>query len=250
MGHTMADLPTSIAYSARQTVRLLGSAPASPIHTVLRSLLMPRLRAMLAAGRLYPQTQNALSFFDLMDVRFVTAFRMRGVKLRTLRAVIDAMMARLATPHPFVRQSAYSFCADGMLFRETLLESAIEKGDQSLSALLSAPSSGYDVIRRELLAGLKFDKETRLIRSWTPRPKRFPGIVIDPQAAGGQPAGQSGVSTARLHAAWKAEKRDVVAVARLYRLDIADVLEAVRFEEALGEKLTVASPGGHECAAS
>lgn len=236
IGGAIADPPAAVAYSARQAARLIGFAPATHIYPALRSLLLPRIRAALAPGRRDPASPDALSFLDLLQVRFVAALRMRGAKLRPLRAAIDAMMDRLATPHPFVRQAAYSFCTDGMLFRETFLESAIATGDQRLSALLSETTGGYDALVRELVTGVEFDKETRLIRSWAPRPKQFPAILVDPRVAGGQPAGPSGVPTARLRAAWKAERREAAAVARLYGLARADVLEAIRFEELLGAK--------------
>lgn len=56
-------------------------------------------------------------------------------------------------------------------------------------------------------------------------------------AAGGHPAGPSDVPTARLYAAWKTERQDAAAVAELYGVSRADVLEAVRFIESLGERL-------------
>lgn len=164
---------------------------------------------------------RALSFLDLQEVRFVNAFRRRGVGWKTLRLAHERAQALVRKSRPF---STGRFWTDG---RTILLELA-----QKDAALL-------DIIKNQLaltkiiepyLSQLDLE-EDQAIRWWPMGKNR--SVVVDPKRNFGQPiVSKEGVPTVVLAKAHHAE-RSVATVARWFKVEQRSVRDALKFERRL-----------------
>ena len=157
----------------------------------------------------------AVSFHNLMELRFVALFHGAGVKLREIRAIMNEVRDTLQHPHPFATYTVFK--TDG---RKIVAQIGRKNGIDNM------------VVMRTLKNGVIYDPVGDAI-SWRPRRKIAPNVVIHPVFSFGQPILQeSHIPTATLAAAAKAE-RSTKAAAWLYELPEKLVREAVRFEQEL-----------------
>lgn len=165
----------------------------------------------------------ALGFLDLMEVRFVDAFRKHGVSLQMIRRASQRAAEMVGRDHPFCTKS---FRTDG---RSIFADIVQETGEESLVDVVKSQFAFRQVLDPYLF-GLEFDQED-LVRWWPMAPKRR--IVIDPERAFGQPiVAREGVPTAVLAQSCNAEG-SVEAVAQWYDVDVRSVRDAVEYEEQL-----------------
>ena len=146
------------------------------------------------------------------------------------------MKLEFKTPHPFATDQVHLEADKADVFLVVMRESAKEERDR---ALLSLTTDNYvleEIIKRNLVPGITFDRETHVARKWTPRPRQFPMIIIDPRVAYGQPIVPSGVPTSALLAAWEADG-DYDEVAFWHKVNSSEVHQAVEFEKLLDEQL-------------
>jgi uncharacterized protein (DUF433 family) len=222
-----ADLVAGGIYTIPETARLTGV----PIYSIRRwtcgysfrrggttrwspPLLKPQLNPI--GGVL------ALSFLDLQEIRFLHAFRQRGVSWYWLRAAHDCAQRRIGHDHPF---STGRFRAAG---REILTEVVTSGRDRALENIVSNQLVFARVIA-PYLRGLEF-KDDVAVR-WFPRRDRR--VVIDPARSFGQPVvANGGVPTSVLIRSYRAE-RSFERVGRWYDVDAASVRAAVAFEHRL-----------------
>lgn len=168
----------------------------------------------------------ALGFLDLMEVRFVNAFREHGVGWKEIRMAATEARRLFKQNHPF---AAKRFLTDGKKIFADIVE---ETGEKRLLQLSRSQYAFRQVISPSLHAGLDFSADTELVERWWPLGKRRP-IVIDPDRAFGQAiVHREGVPTAVLANALRVEK-SVNRVAALYDVESRVVRSAVRFEEKL-----------------
>jgi len=168
-----------------------------------------------------------LGFWDLMEARFVHHFREQGVSLQSLRRAAETARAELKQDHPFATSNV-KFLTDR---KEVFLKTAKDLRDNMLLNLVTKQFAMYEVLEEVLAKGVEFDPSSGLASRWTPKPKEFPAIVVDPLVAYGQPAiDREGVPTDALYAAWKAEGGNIRAVSDWYEVDEALVRQAVEFE--------------------
>lgn len=170
----------------------------------------------------------ALGFLDLMEVRFVDAFRRHGVSWKAIRLAAERACEILGRDHPF---STFSFQTDGKtIFAEILREAPREP------ALLDLVRSQYafrQVLAPYLYRGLEFSKDDVPVR-WRPMP-RNDHVVLDPKRQLGRPIVDSeGVPTAVLMNAYRVEE-SYDRVAQWFEVEPRSVMAAVRFEEYLGK---------------
>jgi uncharacterized protein (DUF433 family) len=168
----------------------------------------------------------ALSFLDLIEVRFIDAFLRQGVKWREIRAAATAASRMLANSHPF---SSHSFITDGKNIFAEIVNSTT---DPDLIQLSKQQYVIREVLEPSLLRGLEFKKDI-LVR-WRPRGGADP-VILDPQRAFGRPIVEiSGVPTHVLACAFEAEggeqENAEVIVARHYDVSKKEVMAAVKFE--------------------
>ena len=165
----------------------------------------------------------ALSFRDLMEMRFIDAFLRQGVTWPEIRRVIEMGAELFQTTHPFCTNR---FRADG---RE--LFARVDAGiDSQLIHVIKNQAVFADVIR-PFLKGVEFADGGAPAR-WWPMPDRK-HVVLDPERSFGKPiVDKEGVPTHILAAA-SDSFGDIADVARWYRVSISSVRAAVRFEQSL-----------------
>ena len=163
---------------------------------------------------------EAVSFMDLIEIRFVDAFRKHGVGWKVIRAAAEYAGERYKMKHPFTNRK---FRTDGKsIFEETL------------SKLLNTYSQQYtfkEIITPSLFSGIEFSDDDIAMR-WFPL-EHSKVIVIDPQRNFGKPIlNKEGIPTRAIAETFKAEK-NYKRVAKLYEISPASVKTAISFESRL-----------------
>jgi hypothetical protein len=168
---------------------------------------------------------DGIAFHDLLEIRFVHAFRQHGVSLQTIR--LASRMARdlFKTPYPFTSRR---FQTDG----RTIFASAMEEtGETGLLDLVKRQYAFRKIIEPSLYQGIEFNQDQMATR-WYPSP-RSKAVVLDPKLSFGKPIVSDGaVRTAILYDAFLAEGNKNF-VAKLYEVPVAAVDAAIAFEEGL-----------------
>lgn len=169
------------------------------------------------------QEVEGISFHDLLEVRFVAAFRKHGVSLQTIRSA--SQHARLLFDHPYPF-TCKRFQTDG----RTIFAQAIkETGETQFLDLVKKQYAFQQVVEPSLYKGIEFDN-TELASRWYPL-DRSKAIVLDPRVAFGKPMVTEGhVRTSILYEAFKAEGSKPF-VAKLYEVSVNAVEAAILFEE-------------------
>jgi uncharacterized protein (DUF433 family) len=170
-------------------------------------------------------TSPILTFADLIEIRFLDAFRQKGVSTKALRIASQRAKELLGRHHPF---STQIFKSDG---RTILAEITKETGDRALLDILSDQFVFETVIASYLYAGLDFNELKEPARWWPLGKDRT--VVIDPRRAFGAPIiARTGVPTKILNSAVNAEQ-SVEFVAKWYGVEVQEVTDAVDFETKL-----------------
>lgn len=164
----------------------------------------------------------AVSFRDLMEVRFVQFFLSSGVSWKVLREAASYAAHVVNSGHPF---STYKFKTDGRrIFADFVAEC------RTLLDLSARQYTFPEVIDPFLYQGLEFEEGGPA--RWFPV-KGNRTIVIDPAIGFGQPTiTPDGVPTAILANAARVE-RSVSRVAKWYRVPVKAVQAAVEYERQL-----------------
>lgn len=169
---------------------------------------------------------RALGFLDLLEVRFVAAFKQHGVSLQAIRAASRFAREYFQSSHPF---ACKSFKTDGRsIFAEVIEKERLE--DDVLIDLVKRQYAFREVISPSLYRGIQYGEEGRPL-SWRPGGSRH--IILDPNRAFGKPIdSESGVPTEVIYHSFLAEG-DVETVARIYEVKARAVRDAIAFEERL-----------------
>ena len=163
-------------------------------------------------------------FRDIMEVRFLSAFRQAGVSWPTIRRVANKVHQHIKHTHPFATRV---FRTDG---RHILLE-LISK-DEKDHRLVNIISDQYEwdrVVAALLVAEkVEFSDASEPIRWWPLGPHRQ--VVVDPARSFGAPiVPHEGVQTYVLARA-QALENDVDFVAHWYNVEPDAVRDAIDFE--------------------
>jgi uncharacterized protein (DUF433 family) len=176
-------------------------------------------------GQVYGKT--AVSFHNLMELRFVALFHNAGIRLQEIRAIMSEARRSLDHPHPFATKIVFRH--DG---RKIVAEIARKNGVKNIYDLRSRNYEMHPVVMKSLRDDVIYDPAGEAT-AWRPRRKIAPNVVVHPVFSFGQPILQhSHIPTATIAAAAKAEK-SARAAAWLYEVTEGEVREAVRFEQAL-----------------
>lgn len=168
----------------------------------------------------------ALGFLDLLEVRFVDAFRQRGVTWKTLRAAAEKARNLFDTTHPF---STRRFKTDGRSIFAQLVNEAT--GEPALIDIVKTQYA-FNKVLEPFLHGLEFDESDQAFRWWPLGLKR--SVVIDPQRSFGQPiVNKEGVPTSILARAFYAAEESVAAITGWYEVAPRSVRDAVEYEQKL-----------------
>jgi uncharacterized protein (DUF433 family) len=214
-------------YSLPQAAALLGIHPArlrgwvcGKSHAKGRPLIRSELPN--AGGRI------ALSFVNLIEAKFIETFASKGVSVLSMRYMAEEAERFLNHPHPFATD--WIFKTDG---KKIFVEAAEKADDPCLYDLKGHNFAMHGILAQEFKEGVQFSANG-LADAWYPRTDIAPHVRVSPKVSFGSPAlRESGVPTQALFAAFLAENRDARTVGAWFDVSEDDVLEAVRFEEAL-----------------
>lgn len=214
-------------YTVKQAARLLGVDRAQRIYGWISGY------SSSAAGPVIKRDYDPLggsqivSFWDLMEIRFLEHFRRQGVPLQTLRKAAASARATLGSDHPFALSNV-RFLTDR---KKIFLQTAKEENDRKTLDIVSNQYEMYETIENILAKGVAFDPISALAVVWHPMRDDCPDVVVDPRVAFGRPSIEgAGVPTSALFRSWKAEGGDHDRVARWFNVDRAAVEQAVTFE--------------------
>ncbi|AZO15367.1 DUF433 domain-containing protein [Mesorhizobium sp. M2A.F.Ca.ET.043.05.1.1] len=225
-----ADLFGVGSYTIQEAARLIRT-PAINISRWMKGYSYRRKGQLHTSSPLWETQwpadndgQIEIGFRDLIELRFVKAFTEAGVGLLAIRNCLAFARQLVNDDRPF---STRRFRTDG---KTIFLESAKLAGGEEMLDLKRRQYVFGQVIERTFK---DMDIEHDAVARWRP----FNGkdsIVVDPTRAFGQPiVATSGVPTIVLAQAVEAEGSQE-RVARLFEVSLADVKDAVRFENALG----------------
>jgi len=178
------------------------------------------------------EDEPALSFHDLLEVRFVDAFRRHGVSLQAIRVAAARARELVDTHYPF---TCRQFQTDGRtIFGDIVDELSDAEDRKKLLDLVKRQYVFRDVVAPSLYKGIEYDQDGDALR-WFPN-ARDRHIVLDPERVFGKPIlTDYAVPTETIAAAVEAEG-NARKVARLYELPLNDVHRAVRFEQGLAQR--------------
>lgn len=165
--------------------------------------------------------QIALSFLDLMEIRFIGAFREHHVSWRAIREAAELACEMFNDGHPFTRRQ---FRTDG----KRIFQQIDDRGDVKLFDMNRRSWVFNGIVGPSLYRGVEFSHDQ--ISRWFPMfPRKT--VMLDPELSFGRPVvAKSCVPTDVLAAAAKAEESPS-KVARWYGTTTAEVRAAVDFEE-------------------
>ncbi len=165
----------------------------------------------------------ALSFLDLIEVRFVDAFLSHGVTWRVLRLSHARAREITGTGHPFCTRA---FRTDG---KSVFTEVSRNLGESAILDLFQN-QFGFMRVISPYLKGLEF--EDQVVTRWWPLGRTQP-VVIDGTRSFGQPiVFKEGVPTAVLSRAYLVED-SVERVANWFEVEKRSVRAAIKFESQL-----------------
>jgi uncharacterized protein (DUF433 family) len=229
-------------YSAGEGLRLLNFSRPGIAHTdpVSRTTIARWLRGYehgeaerpANKGRSPPLWQPdylndddliEISFRDLIELRFVKAFRDIGLSLTTIRECYQRAAQKVDNDRPF---STQRFRTDG----KTIFLEITEGLTEGKLVDLRRRQNVFKTIVEPSLRDLEFEAE--MVARWFPFGINKRSIIIDPMRSFGQPIVGAGVPTKTLANALKVEG-SIEVVAALYDVPKGDVRSAVDFERRL-----------------
>ena len=171
--------------------------------------------------------KTAVSFANLIELRFIARFMAAGVGLREIRAIMHEAKDTLSHPHPFATKIIFK--TDG---RKIVAAIARRNGLDLIYDLRSKNYEMPSVVMKSLKDDVVFDPEGEAI-AWTPRPKIAPNVIVHPKFSFGRPILKaSHIPTATIAQALKIEGNRQF-VADTYEIPIKHVREAADFERSL-----------------
>ena len=173
--------------------------------------------------------KTAVSFANLMELRFVARFADAGVRLNEIRKIMNEVRELIRHPHPFATNTVFK--TDG---RKIVAEIARKHG---LNLVYDLHSKNYEmqpVILKSLKENVVFNLKGEAVE-WTPRPDIAPNVIVHPRIAFGHPVlRRSRIPTETIAKAVKVEG-SAGFVASIFDISERHVREAVKFEEYLAK---------------
>ena len=211
-------------YSPRQAARLLGSSPQDILRWTRGS--GPQEPLWKAYYQFLDDTTE-ISFLDLVELRIVRALRVAGISLQAIRYAIEDAQKRFNIDRPL---SSVQFKTDGT----EILMDAVEHDGELVS--LSKKQPGQKVFSRlvaQSVSGLQF--ENSRVTRW--RPEQTKHVIIDPERSFGDPIlDDGGISTSVLFQEFE-RFGDYKYLSRLYEIEVAQIRDAVSFEDRLNHSV-------------
>lgn len=173
--------------------------------------------------------REAVSFSNLLELRFVAVFAAAGLDLRKIRRVFKEAKETLDHPHPFATSRCkVTFGTDGGKILAT-----ITLGDRVV--IYDLESRNYEiteVVQALLRDDVVYDPDGDAV-AWFPRKEIAPHVVVSPAMSFGRPVlVDSGVPVETIAHAVRVEGNEEI-VSSLYEVPLEQVHEAVLFEQEL-----------------
>lgn len=169
----------------------------------------------------------AISFRNLMELRFIAVFESEGVKFRRIRRVMDEVREITTQPHPFATDIIFK--TDGRKIVGELINKATGR---MIYDLESHNFEIADVVYKSLNQDVHYDFNGQA-QFWIPRRYIAPNVIVHPRFAFGAPIIKtSGIPTRAIADAVASENSDR-SVADAFDRPLREIREAVRFEQAL-----------------
>ena len=221
-----ADLSKTGIYGVREAARLIGVSDQK-----VRAWVdgWPRVgkSAVIENDLGWVDDRWALSFANLMELRFVAFFTSAGVHLSEIRAIMNEARAEMKRPHPFATDRVFQ--TDGVRIVSGI---ASRNGISDIYDLRSRNFEMVPVVLKSLKDGVIYDLQGDA-RAWVPRRKLAPNVIIDARLAFGRPIIKSrGIPTEAIADAARAEG-SIEAAAELFEIPRKWAQQAVDFEEHL-----------------
>ena len=171
--------------------------------------------------------KTAVSFHNLMELRFVAVFHGAGVKLREIRAIMDEVRVTLAHPHPFATKTVFK--TDG---KKIVAAIGRKNGVENIYDLRSQNYEMQPVVMKSLKDDVIYDPTGDAI-AWRPRRKIAPNVIVNPYFSFGRPILKtSHIPTNALANSVKVEG-SIKFVSEMFDIPESHVREAVSFENDL-----------------
>ncbi len=171
--------------------------------------------------------KTAVSFNNLLELRFVAFFARQGVPLREIRLIMGEVRKSLSHPHPFATKTVFK--TDG---RKIVEQIGRDNGIEDIYDLRSRNYEMQNVVLESLKDDVVYDPFGGAV-SWRPRPSLAPNVIVHPRFSFGRPIlKDSHIPTKTLANAVAAEG-SVKFVADIFDISERRVKEAVTFENNL-----------------
>ena len=171
--------------------------------------------------------KTAVSFTNLMELRFISLFHNAGVRLSEIRAILAEARDQLSHPHPFATRTI--FRTDG---KKIVSQIAKKNGVTDIYDLKSRNYEMHEVVMASLIDDVVYDPQGEAI-SWKPRPRIAPNVILHPAHSFGQPIlSKSLIPTFTIAKTYKVE-RNLAVVAEMFEIPKAQVREAISFDRNL-----------------
>jgi len=213
--YTVAQAAYLIGASERRVRGWIAGYPGRSVEPLVENELG------WSSGRL------ALSFRNLLELRFIALFEENKVSINHIRAIMDEVRTITKHPHPF---------ATNIVFRtdqRRIVGEITERiSGKKIYDLKKKNFELFEVVYRTLKDDVVFDFNGNA-QYWRPRKDIAPNVIVHPKFSFGLPIlRDSKVPTQTLADAVAVEKSATV-VAELFELPVRQVREAVRFETEL-----------------
>jgi hypothetical protein len=220
-----SDLVGVGLYTISDAARLAEVAPARVrgwVQGYAQGSGKPRRPPVIGSHRLPDlEGKTAISFRELIEVRFVRHFLRAGVSWHVLRrAAQEARRELLGDDALRLR-----FSTDGV----TVFADALARdGDRRARDLVANQYVLLLLLEQSIQSEFDLDADN-LIRAWIPR-RETPLVVVNPSRSFGHPIVEPGIPTATLATALTAEHGDTARVAMLFETTEEAVRQSAAFE--------------------
>jgi uncharacterized protein (DUF433 family) len=217
-------------YTVSEAARLLQIENRQRISSWLQGRTNGSFQPMLARDYSPVKNVQELSFWDLMEVRFIHHFRKQGLSLQFLRKVAARARREFGSSHPFALSKVKFMTDRKKIFQHTLEE----EGDAKTRDIMGDQFEMYEIIENVLAKGVTFDPRSHLAEKWRPLEGDCPNVIVDPRFAFGHPViSDRRIPTSAISKTWRAERANTARVAEWFNISKSEVKEAVEFETRL-----------------
>lgn len=174
------DLSRTGIYSVREAANLIG-VPAQKVRAWVEGWSGTEEPPLIDNDLGWVDKRLALSFANLMELRFVAFFTDAGVTLTELRRIMGEVRVQIRRPHPFATNLIFK--TDGA---KVVAEIARRNGVSDIYDLRSRNFEMGTVVYKSLKEGVFYDPAGDA-KAWFPRRLLAPNIIVDARLAFGRP---------------------------------------------------------------